>query len=161
MANRVTVRRWASERGAEVIEFAVILPLLLLIIFGLVDFGFLFQRYLVLTNAAMEGARVAVLPGYGQADAIDRATTYAAQSGIPNTSSSCTPDFCVTATPTTVPGAVTGSTFPAWIVTVTFRHTYSYMGPIAEMFGGSFSSVNLTAKATMRSYVGTSSGGGS
>jgi Flp pilus assembly protein TadG len=161
MANRVTARRWASERGAEVIEFALVLPLLLLIIFGLVDFGFLFQRYLVLTNAAMEGARVAVLPGYGQADAITRATSYAANSGIPNTSSSCTPEFCVTATPTTVPGAITGSTFPAWVVTVSFRHYYSYMGPVAEMFGGAFSSVTLTARATMRSYTGTTTGGGS
>ena len=57
-------RSWTSERGAEVIEFAIVLPLLLLVIFGIVDFGFLFQRYVVLTNAAMEGARVASLPGY-------------------------------------------------------------------------------------------------
>ena len=51
-------------RGAELIEFAFIFPLLLLVCLGIVDFGLLFQRYEVLTNAAREGARVAVLPGY-------------------------------------------------------------------------------------------------
>ena len=74
---------WRSERGAELIELAVALPLLLLVAMGIVDFGFLFQRYLVLTNAAMEGARVAVLPGYSIADAQARASTYAQASGVP------------------------------------------------------------------------------
>ena len=39
-------------------------PLLLFVILGIVDFGFLFQRMEVVTNAAREGARIAVLPGY-------------------------------------------------------------------------------------------------
>jgi hypothetical protein len=46
------------------VEFALALPLLLVVIAGIVDFGFLFQRYEVLTNAAREGARIASLPGY-------------------------------------------------------------------------------------------------
>ena len=57
-----------SERGAELVEFAIVLPLLLLVTMGIIDFGFMFQRYVVLTNAAMEGARVAVLPGYSTSD---------------------------------------------------------------------------------------------
>ena len=74
MAHVLNARSWASERGAEVIEFAIVLPLLLLVVFGIVDFGFLFQRYVVLTNAAMEGARVRSLPGYDNADAVARTT---------------------------------------------------------------------------------------
>ena len=50
-------RRLKSQRGAELIEFALIFPLLLLVLLGIVDFGFLFQRYEVLTNATREGAR--------------------------------------------------------------------------------------------------------
>jgi Flp pilus assembly protein TadG len=57
-----------SEQGAEVIEMVLVLPLLLALLFGLVDFGFLFQQYLVMTNAAAEGARVASLPGYSADD---------------------------------------------------------------------------------------------
>jgi Flp pilus assembly pilin Flp len=59
----MTLRR-RSERGAALVEFALVLPLLLVVIAGIVDFGFLFQRYEVLTNAAREGARLASLPGY-------------------------------------------------------------------------------------------------
>ena len=57
-------RFWASERGAELVEFAFVFPTLLLVMLGIIDFGFLFQRYEVVTNAAREGARVAILPGY-------------------------------------------------------------------------------------------------
>ena len=58
------IKRLKTERGAELIEFALVFPLLLFIILGIVDFGFLFQRMEVVTNAAREGARIAVLPGY-------------------------------------------------------------------------------------------------
>ena len=64
MATVTRRARWHSERGAELIEMVVVLPLLLLVLFGIIDFGFMFQRYVVLTNAAMEGARVGILPGY-------------------------------------------------------------------------------------------------
>ena len=53
-----------STRGAELIEMALVTPILLLLVMGIVDFGFMFQRYVVLTNAAVEGARVATMPGY-------------------------------------------------------------------------------------------------
>ena len=45
--------------------------------FVFAEFGFLFQRYVVLTNAAVEGARVATLPGYSDEDAIARGVAYA------------------------------------------------------------------------------------
>ena len=54
-------RRLASER-AELIEFALVFPLLLMVVLGIVDFGFLFQRMEVVTNAAREGARIACVP---------------------------------------------------------------------------------------------------
>ena len=55
-----------EERGAALVEFALALPLLLVVIAGIVDFGFTFQRYEIITNAAREGARMASLPGYDQ-----------------------------------------------------------------------------------------------
>src|SRR5713226_8706707 len=54
-----TKRSWRSDRGAELIEFALVTPVLLLLGLGICDFGFLFQRYEVVTNAAREGARAA------------------------------------------------------------------------------------------------------
>ena len=51
-------RRMRSERGVELIEFAISLPVLLFVLTAILDFGFLFQRYEVVTNAAREGARL-------------------------------------------------------------------------------------------------------
>ena len=64
MAQVKLSRRWRSEEGAELVEFALVLPMLLFVVLGIAEFGFIFQRYEVLTNAAREGARLAVLPGY-------------------------------------------------------------------------------------------------
>ena len=46
-----------SERGANLVEFAIVLPLLVLILAGLADLGRAFYNYMVITNAAREGAR--------------------------------------------------------------------------------------------------------
>lgn len=135
-----------SEHGAELIEMAIVLPLLLLLIMGMIDFGFLFQRYVVLTNAAMEGARVATLPGYSSADAIARVQAYATNGGVVG------PVNAVTA-PVALPGAG-GGTWPGIQVTVTHVYTYQYIGPIAALFGGGpGGSVTLTSRSTMRSQV--------
>jgi len=136
----------ASELGQDLIEFAVVLPLLLLIIVSIIDFGFLFQRHVVLTNAAMEGARVAVLPGYTAADAADRVRAYAANGGIPGP---VTP----VVTPVLLP-APGGGNWPGVQVTVTHVYAYQYIGPILAIFGGSLGpTVTLAAQSTMRSQV--------
>ena len=54
--------RWSRERGAALLETAIALPLVLLFSVGIFEFGRAFQTWQVLTNAAREGARVAVLP---------------------------------------------------------------------------------------------------
>ena len=52
------------ERGQSLVEFAVILPLLLLIVLAAVDLGMGFRTYIALTNAAREGARaISIYPG--------------------------------------------------------------------------------------------------
>ena len=50
-----------NQKGATVVEFAIILPLLLLLIFGIIEFGlFLFNRH-VITNAVREAARAGIV----------------------------------------------------------------------------------------------------
>lgn len=48
------------DRGAAAVEFALILPLLLMLAFGTIDFSYLINRSTVLNNAAREGAREAI-----------------------------------------------------------------------------------------------------
>lgn len=49
------------ERGAAVVEFAVVLPLLLTILFGIIEYGWIFMVRQALQTAAREGCRLAVL----------------------------------------------------------------------------------------------------
>jgi Flp pilus assembly protein TadG len=51
------LRRHDPERGAAAVEFALVLPLFLLLVFGIVDFSRAFNVQLTLSDAAAEGAR--------------------------------------------------------------------------------------------------------
>ena len=70
-------RRFGSERGAAIIETALTLPILLLVAVGIFEFGRAYQTWQVMTNAAREGARVAVLPNPEATDAAEDAAGYA------------------------------------------------------------------------------------
>ena len=50
-----------DEKGAALVEFALVLPLLLLLIGGIIQFGFIFNGQITLTSAVREGARHAVV----------------------------------------------------------------------------------------------------
>jgi TadE-like protein len=57
------------DRGAAAVETAIVLPLLLMLIFGLIDFGRMLNAQITLTEAAREGARAAALGGDPEARA--------------------------------------------------------------------------------------------
>lgn len=59
----MTRRRWDSERGAAAVEFALILPILVLILFGVIEFGGVYNAQLMLTGAAREAAREMTVGG--------------------------------------------------------------------------------------------------
>lgn len=146
--------RLRSQRGAELVEFALVLPLLLAVVSGIIDFGFLFQRNLVLQNAAREAARVSVLPSHGTADAQARALAYIRE-GLGLGGSETPAGWNVTVTPITIDtdGAGPRPAFTASQVTVTMQHTYMILGPIMSLLGasnGSFGTITLTARTTMR-----------
>ena len=56
---RRPARRIGAEDGQALVEFALVLPLLLLVLFGVVEFGLLFSTTLTLNEAARDGARYA------------------------------------------------------------------------------------------------------
>lgn len=57
MARFLGCRMGAHERGAEAVEFALVLPVLLLLVFGTIDFGYAINRDTMVNNASREGAR--------------------------------------------------------------------------------------------------------
>lgn len=58
---RLTSGHGYRERGAVAVEMAIVLPLLLLVIGGIIDFGRFFLAEVQLANAAREGARAAIV----------------------------------------------------------------------------------------------------
>ena len=148
MAAMNLYRRLACDKGAELIEFALVFPLLLLVMFGIMDFGLLFQRYETVTNAAREGARIAVLPGYAQPDVQARVTQYLTAAGLKSTATIAY----------TAPQAlnVGGACVTITGITVGYPHQYLFIGKLIGLFSGSGSTKTLTATARMR-YEGAAS----
>lgn len=52
-----------NEKGQSLVEFAIIIPLILLIVMGIAQFGFMLNSYLRIQNATREGARIGVVGG--------------------------------------------------------------------------------------------------
>jgi len=57
-----------GERGAVAVEFALVLPVLVLLLFGIIEFGLMYNRQQALHAAAREGGRVASLESSTQTD---------------------------------------------------------------------------------------------
>ena len=141
---------WRSERGAELIEFALIAPILIFIIAGIIDFGMMFRTFEAVTNAAREGARVGVLQGYAQGDVRTRVNAYLTASGLTTVPLACTrPGVCVQ----DVPVATGAGTFTARAVTVNYTYQFAVLGAAAPLFGGNFGTINLNAQSVMRTEV--------
>lgn len=107
-----------SERGAAAVEAAFILPVLLLLVIGIMEFGFLFNQQIQATNAAREGARNAAIhyaePGFsaGVTTAAEAAAPTLAFAGAPaisySSGSACGTGVRVTVTVTVEQGPVRG-----------------------------------------------------
>jgi len=145
---RLCRRAWAGEDGAELLELAIALPILMLIIGGVIDFAILFQRYEVVTNAAREGARVAVLPDFGTADVQNRVTSYLAASGLTDAAPAPTVSF------TTSDVGVGGPSISTVTVTVQYPHQFILLTPLSALVGGGpHADMMLKAASTMRQEI--------
>jgi hypothetical protein len=101
----------------------------------------LFRSWEAVTNAAREGARVAVLPGYAAADIEDRVDAYMDAAGLNGA-------YTVNVTNQTI---VTGAgTVSVRAVTVTLTQNLTFLGGIGAFFGSSFATVPVGATAVMR-----------
>ena len=152
MIRRLITRSRREDSGAELIEFALVVPLLLLLVVGIIDFGFMFQRYEVVTNAAREGARLASLPGYAQADVNQRVQDYLTASGLTDTAT-------IAYATSTQALAASGRIVELVTVTVDYPYTYTLIGPIASLVGGSgWGTTTLRGQSTMRSEGAAAAG---
>lgn len=129
--------------GNALLEFALVLPVLLIIIAGIVDFSLLFYDKAVITNASREGARYAVVfrsPTYASTAAVQTYT----QSYLTNRLVSFAnpkPAATVTVTSSTNP--------PIFGSTVTVTVAYVYTDILLHLFITHSKIFNLSATTTM------------
>lgn len=69
-------RRIRNQRGAALLEAAITIPIILLISVGIFEFGRAYQTWQVLTNAAREGARIAIIAGNNDDQVRDTVRNY-------------------------------------------------------------------------------------
>jgi Flp pilus assembly protein TadG len=128
-------RRPSWVRGQVLVEFALLLPIMLLLVLGIIEFGRAFMVRQVLTNTAREGARVGVIPGSTVGEVQTAMTNYLADAGLDG------------ATTMAVNGVGEGATAGTQ-TQVTLRYNY-------QVFTGSFipgwtGVIPLTHRTTMR-----------
>ena len=71
-----TTRGKIARRGVAAVEFAIVAPLFLLILFGIIEFGRMMMVQQVLTNASRVGARRAVIEGTDTTEVESLVTNY-------------------------------------------------------------------------------------
>ena len=143
----ITRRTPRSERGAALLEAAITIPILLLIAVGIFEFGRAYQTWQVLTNAAREGARMAVLPNTSVSAVQSRARDYMESGQLSN---------AATATVNVdrnVSIVVNGANVPASQVTVQYPFDFIMLQPVARLVNPNSTagqSLTMVASSVMR-----------
>ena len=126
--------RRSRQLGQSLAEFAIVVPIFLIVVFGVVDFSLGLKAWLTITNASREGARVLVL-GQTCTQVTNQTKTVAA---------SLSPPVTVTITP----GSCSGVTGDAMSVTVTYQYSsVTPLGHFAQLLTGP---ITMSSTSTMR-----------
>jgi Flp pilus assembly protein TadG len=147
-------RERKDQRGAVLVEMALVLPILLFLFVGVVDYGLILREYQILQNAAREGARLSILPAYcidtavgseqtAVSDAIkQRVVDYLANENITIATTDVTVDQNVT-----ISGGGGGS-----LPTIGSKITVTYNRSVLIGNGWPFGAIALRGEATFRNY---------
>lgn len=147
--------KFKRQRGAQIVEFAFALPFLLIIIFLVIDFGFLVYNKAVITNASREAARsgtVLTATPWTSANVRAVACNYARGSLISTKSGTRTPTCTGTSDPVITVSNIKGNVPPHFGDPITVQISYAYSGFLLNRTNTWLSSTSfpaLTATSTM------------
>lgn len=159
MSVRRTRRRssafWRAEAGTNLVEAALITPLLLLLIFAIVDFAMLFFVYLALENGVSQATRFAIT-GNRLDDPVEAGTLLSREESIRLAMRDATPTltledeaFSFSHLPAGTSSWVSGVGGPSDVEKVTVRYTWTLMTPlVSTLFDGG--SIALTVESAMK-----------
>ena len=148
MNKRTTAMKTLKDnQGAVLVEFVIVLPLLLILLFASIEFGVLFYNQAMITNASREGARTGIVfrpdPRVDPAQIQQVVTNYCSDHVI----TFGTPNDCEVELPGTLPTA-SGESLP---VRVTYNYGFLLL-PNLDFFGvmGIPTTIVLDAETVMR-----------
>jgi len=130
-----------NERGAALLETAITIPIILLISVGIFEFGRAYQTWQVLTNAAREGARIAILADTTDTDVSAAVTTYMNGGRLTNVASATI----------TVERDVNVNGRSSSRVTVNYPFSFMVLNPVVRLVDGQ--STTGSAPLTMQSVA--------
>ena len=143
-------RRLRSSRGQSLVELSLTLPILLILVFGIIDFGLGMRSYISLTNSVREGARFAAV-GNPAGDPADC-------DGI--TSDTVYGRLCITTGGLDLTELTPSVTYPSGIgpgnsVIVSADYDYNFVTPLGDFLdffsGGTFpTTISLSSSTDMR-----------
>ena len=148
------------QEGASAVEFAIILPLLLILVFGIIEFSILFYDKAMITNASREGAREGIVyrydpdGGLNHPDDAEIVATVAqyVQNHLISFGSGDVVTTTITRPPGDLPGDPPGDS-PGDSLTVTVNYQYNFLvfDSLLSLVGGSLSNgISLDAVTVMR-----------
>ena len=132
-----------NQRGAALLEAAVTIPIILLISVGIFEFGRAYQTWQVLTNAAREGARVAIISGTTDEQVANAVRNYMSIGGLQNAATA----------PVVINRTVPFGENTASQVTINYPFSFIVLNPIVQLVApGATTGAPLTmaAVSTMR-----------
>jgi Flp pilus assembly protein TadG len=135
----------ADRSGQNLVEFALVVVMLLLLVVGICEFGRAWNLYQILANASREGARLAALPsGFTSAAAVNTTVKNYLTNG------NVDPAKVTIA----IGGAgVDGGTGTQVSITLTYPYKFGYVGPVVRLINPGATAgadITITAQSVMR-----------
>lgn len=147
------IRKPAAESGQALVEFALVLPILLMVVIGVFEFGRAWNTYQVITDASREAARKVVVRGSKETsssvtqtvnDALSRASLKTAAF---NNANPC-PTGTVTSADVCIMG-LGGATGTAATVQIRYPYSFTFLGRMLRWTTGQ-SNITLRSTFVMR-----------
>jgi Flp pilus assembly protein TadG len=134
-------KRQTRRAGSAVLETCLVLPILIMLGFGVVDYGYCIYLTNAFQGAAQAGARTAVLDTSANSDVNTAVSTMMTAAGVSAS------NYTVTLSPSNVSGLTAGTN-----VTVTITGTWGNLGTkiLPTMFGGMSNSKQIIGVSVMQ-----------
>lgn len=136
-----------NQRGTSAVEFAIVLPLLVVFIFGIIEFGLLFYNKAMVTNASREAARTGIVYRDPPVTVVEM------QSVVDSYCAGRLVSFGSGSSPTTtVPSGQCANHGDDLVVSVTYKYDFLLIPDFLAAFftGGMPGSIDVSAETRMR-----------